>query len=168
MKAFGFALIASTVLACPAFAGSVTVADNSTSLPGVAAALTSVLLDAGLDADEESDKTYVVEARRLHCDRYSNAPLDASDSQAGLPSVTCRVRSRNQKDTNAGRRFREGHAITELLQKIQDASGSSIQLTDCASGGYCGFFARSIQCTIKTSIDDFNGGGRWSCTLTDQ
>jgi hypothetical protein len=34
-------------------------------------------------------------------------------------------------------------------------------------GGYCGTFARSISCTIDTTIDNLNNGGRWICTFTD-
>ena len=167
MKALCLGLIASSALISSSFSASVTVADNSAALPGVAAAVTALLLDAGLEPDEEEDDIFTVEARRVHCDQYSNAETDASDTQAGLPSVSCRIQSRNKKDTESGDRFPDGRAMVDLLQKIQVSNGRSIQLADCGSGGYCGFFARSIKCTINTEVTDFKDGGRWSCTIDD-
>ena len=53
------------------------------------------------------------------------------------------------------------------LQTIQDSSAAGgTVFTDCAMG-YCGTFAKSITCTIDTTIQNFSNGGRWSCTFVD-
>jgi hypothetical protein len=31
--------------------------------------------------------------------------------------------------------------------------------------GYCGLWARSINCTVDTKVEQFIGGGRFSCTV---
>jgi hypothetical protein len=165
MKAVWLAFVFLWPAVSASHAASVTVADSSTTLQGVAAATTAALIDARLRVRNAGGGNFTVEARGLHCDSYSNAPLDAADPHAGLPTLKCRVHARNKKDTRSGRRFGDGRAINDLLQKVQDAGG--IQLIDCASGGYCGTFAKSIKCTINTTIDNFNNGGRWSCVFTD-
>jgi hypothetical protein len=154
-------------LMTPGWAASVTVSDTSAALPGVAADTTAILLDAGLPARRSGGGKFTVEARGFHCDRRSNGPLDAADPHAALPTLKCRLNAKNLKDTKTGRPFAEARAMTDLLQKIQDSSGSGAQFGDCASGGYCGTYARSIACTIDTSIDNFNNGGRWACAYTD-
>jgi hypothetical protein len=162
------AIASALPLMTPAWAASVTVSDTSAALPGVAADTTAILLDAGLPAHSSGGGKFKVEARGFHCDRRSNGPLDAADPHAGLPTLKCRLNAKNLKDTKTGRPFAEARAMTDLLQKIQDSSASGgVQFGDCASGGYCGTYARSITCTIDTSIDNFNNGGRWACTYTD-
>jgi hypothetical protein len=59
-------------------------------------------------------------------------------------------------------------AILELLDRIQNSTASNNAVfTDCASGGYCGTFAKSIKCTINTAIANLSNGGRWSCEFKD-
>ena len=64
--------------------------------------------------------------------------------------------------------FGEGRTVSvDLFSKVQDAGGAIQFLTDCAMGGYCGAFAKSIKCTINTSVEDYSKGGRWTCVFTD-
>ncbi|HEY2228949.1 MAG TPA: hypothetical protein VGI22_14660 [Xanthobacteraceae bacterium] len=162
------AIFCAASLLSPARAASVTVSDMSAALPGVAADVTAMLLDAGLKARRSGGAKFTVAARGLHCDRRSNAPLDAAHPHAGLPTLKCRLGARNLKDTRTGRPFAEARAITDLLQKIQDSSESGgVQFGDCASGGYCGTYVLSIACIIDTSVENFSNGGRWACTFTD-
>ncbi len=168
MKAVWIAMICVPLAATTSFAASVTVPDSSASMPGVAAGTTAILLDAGLHAHSTGGGNFSLEAKKFHCDQYSNGPLDGSNPRAGLPTLKCRINSKNKKDTTLGQRFGDARAMMQMVDKVQNASGGgSIQLTDCASGGYCGAFAKSIKCTINTTIDNFNNGGRWACTFTD-
>ena len=165
MKALWLALAFALPAVFSADAASVTVSDSSTTLSGVAAATAAMLIDARLSLHNAGSGNYTVEATGLHCDGHSNGPLDASDPHASLPTLKCRIRAKNKKYTHSGQRFGDGRTMQDLLQKVQDAGG--VQLTDCAMGGYCGTFAKSIKCTINTTIDNFNNGGRWSCVFTD-
>jgi hypothetical protein len=162
------AIVFSLPLMSAGWAASVTVSDTFSALPGVAADTAAMLLDAGLRARRGRGTMFTVEARGFHCDRRSNAPLDAADPHAGLPALKCRLNAKNLKDTKTGQPFAEARAMTDLLQKIQDSSPSGgVQFGDCAMGGYCGTFVPSIKCTIDTAIENPSNGGRWACTFTD-
>ncbi len=50
---------------------------------------------------------------------------------------------------------------------FHSSASGGVQFGDCASGGYCGTYAQSINCTIDSSVDNFNNGGRWACTYPD-
>jgi hypothetical protein len=150
----------------PGFGASVTVRDTSTALAGVAAATLALLVDAGSPIKKIGSGNFIVEVKNLHCDQYSRGPFDASDPIAGLSTIKCRIDASNLKDTHTGRPFADGRAINDLLQRIQDSSGD-MQFGDCAMGGYCGTFVKSIACTIDTAIQNFNDGGRWTCTFVD-
>jgi hypothetical protein len=160
------------VIACVAFplssglAASVTVSDTSAGLPGVALDATAILIDAGLQLRNIGGGKFTVEAKGLHCDRRSNAPLDAADPHAGVATLKCRINARNEKDSKIGQPFAEGRAMTELLDKI-DAGDSGVHFSDCAMGGYCGTYVRTITCTIDTTVQNFIASGRWSCVFTD-
>ncbi len=147
-------------------AASVTVSDTAPGLPGVALEATAILVDAGLPVRGSGKLT--VEVKGFHCDSRSNAPLDAADPHAGLPSLQCRINAKNERDTKSGQPFAEARAMTHLLDKIQNAKDNGgVAFGDCAMGGYCGTFARSISCSIDTKVENFINGGRWSCTFTD-
>jgi hypothetical protein len=167
MKIWVAALAMSLLISGASFAASVTVPDNSPTMPNVAATATAVLLDAGISAKKAGGGNFVVEAKGIHCDQHSNGPVDAADPHAGLPTVKCRIDAQNKKDTKSGRPFAEARTIFDLFDKVQQSGGGGIQLTDCAMGGYCGAFAKSIRCTINTAVDDYSKGGRWSCVFTD-
>jgi hypothetical protein len=153
--------------ASAAGAASVTVSDNSTSLAGVAAATTALLLDAGLKPQNAGGGVFVLDAKNFHCDQHLNGALDASSVRAGLPTLKCRINSQNERGTNAGQTFGEDRAMTELLQKVQGSNPpGGAAFSDCGMG-YCGIFAKSIKCTIDTKIGNFSNGGRWSCVFTD-
>jgi hypothetical protein len=155
-------------LVSASLAASVTISDTSSALPGVAAEATAMLIDAGLHPQSSGGGKLTVEARGLHCDRRSNAPLDAADPHAGLPTLKCRLNAKNLRDTKTGQPFAEARAMTDLLQKIQDSGESGgVQFGDCAMGGYCGTFVPSIKCTINTIIENFSNGGRWACAFSD-
>jgi hypothetical protein len=167
MKPLCVASFCILALATSSFAASVTVVDNTAALPGVAADTTALLLDAGLPVLNAGGAKRTVEAKKFHCDQHNNGALNASDVHAGLETIKCRINSTNQKGTHAGKPFGDQRALRYLLQKIQDSSaGGGTTFTDCATG-YCGTFAKSIKCTIDTSIPDFGTGGRWSCTYVD-
>jgi hypothetical protein len=167
LKASMLLIVGSLALMSAALAASVTVSDTSSALPGVALDATAMLIDAGLRVRAAGGK-FVVEAKGFHCDRRSNAPLDAADPHAGVPALKCRINAKNEKDTRSGRTFAEARAMTDLLEKIQNAGNNGgVAFSDCAAGGYCGIFAPSISCTIDTAIDNFSNGGRWACTFTD-
>ena len=166
MKAV-LASICSIFAASAAGAASVTVPDNSTSLAGVAAATTALLLDAGLKPQNAGGGVFVLDAKNFHCDQHLNGALDASNVRAGLPTLKCRINSQNKRGTTAGQPFGEGRAMTELLQKVQGSNPpGGAAFSDCGMG-YCGIFAKSIKCTIDTKIGNFSNGGRWSCVFTD-
>jgi hypothetical protein len=164
MKTLLAASICSLAMTSASFAASVTVSDKSTTLPGVAAATTALLLDAGLKPQNAGGGVLTVEMRNLHCDQHSNAAVDASSVSAGLPTLKCRINSQNKRGTTIGQPFGDGRPMTDLLQKVQDAGGAAF--IDCAMG-YCGTFARSINCIIDTKIGNFSNGGRWTCLFTD-
>jgi hypothetical protein len=166
MKAL-LASFCSIFAASAAGAASVTVPDNSTSLAGVAAATTALLLDAGLKPQNAGGGVFVLDAKNFHCDQHLNGALDASSVRAGLPTLKCRINSQNKRGTNAGQTFGEDRAMTELLQKVQGSNPpGGAAFSDCGMG-YCGIFAKSIKCTIDTKIGNFSNGGRWSCVFTD-
>jgi hypothetical protein len=166
MKAL-LASLCSIFAASAAGAASVTVPDNSTSLAGVAAATTALLLDAGLKPQNAGGGVFVLDAKSFHCDQHLNGALDASSVRAGLPTLKCRINSQNKRGTNAGQPFGEGRAMTELLQKVQGSNpAGGAAFSDCGMG-YCGIFAKSIKCSIDTQIGNFSNGGRWSCVFTD-
>ena len=153
--------------ASAAGAASVTVADNSTALAGVAAATTALLLDAGVKPQNAGGGVFVLGAKNFHCDQNLNGALDASNVRAGLPALKCRINSQNKRGTNAGQPFGEGRDMTELLQKVQGSNPpGGAAFSDCGMG-YCGIFAKSIKCNIDTKIGNFSNGGRWSCVFTD-
>jgi hypothetical protein len=164
MKTLLVASMFSSVLTSAALAATVTVSDNSSTLPGVAAAITALLVDSGLKPRNAGSGVFAIEAKNFHCDQFSDAALDATNRRAGLPSVKCRTNSPNKRGTNLGPPFFDGRAMIDQLQKVQDAGG--VTFTDCAMG-YCGTFAKSIKCTIDTKIANFSNGGRWSCVLID-
>jgi hypothetical protein len=167
MKTLCLASFCGLALATSSFAASVTVADNTAALPGTAAATAALLLDAGLPVHNAGGGKHRVEAQNFHCDQRNNGALDASDVHAGLETLRCRINSKNQKDSHAGKPFGDQRALRDLLQKIQDSSaGGGTAFTDCAMG-YCGVFAKSITCAIDTKIENFDTGGRWSCTYVD-
>jgi hypothetical protein len=168
MKVLWAAVFFSLASTSAGMAASVTVSDSSTVLPGVAATTTAVLLDAGLTTQNIGGGKYTVTAKKFHCDQYSRGALDPSNRLAALPTVKCRINSKNVKDTTVGNKFGEARTMNDLLLKIQGSSASGgTQFNDCASGGYCGTYAKSIKCTIDTTIANFNNGGRWSCLYTD-
>jgi hypothetical protein len=151
-----------------ASAASVTVSDTSSTLPGVALDTTAILIDAGLQPHNAGGGKFTVEAKGFHCDRRSNAPVDAADPHAGVPTLKCRINAKNEKDTKSGQPFAEARAMSDLLEKIQNAGNNGgVAFSDCAMGGYCGTIARAISCTIDTKIENLDNGGRWSCTFTD-
>ena len=157
----------SMLAASAAGAASVTVADNSTGLAGVAAATTALLLDAGVKPQNTGGGVFVLDAKNFHCDQNLNGALNASNVRAGLPALKCRINSQNKRGTSAGQPFGEGRAMTELLQKVQGSNPpGGAAFSDCGMG-YCGIFAKSIKCTIDTKIGNFSNGGRWSCVFTD-
>ena len=108
----------------------------------------------------------MVRANKFHCDARSNGALDAAQPQGGLPSLGCRINAQNVMGTKTGQKFGDAHATRDLLDKISTAL-PAVQFSDCASGGYCGTFAKSITCTIDTAIENFNQGGRWECLFVD-
>ena len=167
MKTLGLALLSVLAATSSGLAASVTVANDSAALPGTAAATASLLLDAGLPVKHAGGAKRTVEAKNFHCDERNNGALDPSNVHANLETVKCRINSKNQKDTKAGKPFGDSRALRDLLQKIQDSSaGGGTAFTDCATG-YCGTFAKSIKCTIDTSVQDVNSGARLSCTYVD-
>ena len=154
----------SAVSAAPA--ASITVSDTSPGLPGVAVEATAMLVDAGLPVRGSGKLT--VEVKGFHCDSRSNGALDAADPHGGLPTLKCRINAKNEKDAKSGQPFAEARAMTHLLNEIQNAKDNGgVAFGDCAMGGYCGTFARSISCTIDTKVESFINSGRWSCTFTD-
>ena len=168
LKSFGLAGAGLWALTSVATAGSVTVADTTSDVSGVAAATTALLLDAGLAVRNVGAGKFVVAAKDVHCDQRSNGPLDASDPHAGLPTLVCRIDARNERDTKTGKVFGNSRALLDLLDKVQASSlGANVQFGDCAMGGYCGTYLKSIACTIDTKVEDFSVGGRWSCTFVD-
>jgi hypothetical protein len=167
MKLPLLAIGGSLFLTVAAHAASFTVSDKSAKLPGVAREVVAMLIDAGLRPIGSGGK-FTVEAQGLHCDQRSNAPVDAADLHAGLPSLKCRINAKNERDATSGQPFAEGRAMTDILEKIQNAAeNGGVAFSDCAMGGYCGTFVRLIKCTIDTHVENLNNGGRFACVFTD-
>jgi hypothetical protein len=168
MKTLRVASVYMLAFISPAFGASVTVLDTSTTLPGAAAATLALLIDAGSTIKNIGNGSFIVEVKNFHCDQYSRGPFDASDPLAGLSTIKCRIEAINLKDTHTGRPFADSRAMSDLLQRIQDSSvNGAVQFSDCAMGGYCGTFVKSITCTINTAIQNFSNDGRWTCTFVD-
>lgn len=168
MKTLHVASVYMLAFMSPSFGASVTVPDTSTALPEVAAATLALLVDAGSTIKKTGNGNFVVEIKNFHCDQYSRGAFDASDPLAGLSTIQCRIEARNIKDTRTGRPFADSRAMNDLLRKIQDTSAiGNVSFSDCAMGGYCGTFAKSITCTINTAVENFNNSGRWACTFVD-
>jgi hypothetical protein len=165
MKAVGTAMAILLATVAPGWSASVTVSDQSKTQPGVAKLTTEILLDAGLPVRKIGKDRFVVEATGFHCDRRSNGALDAADPHAGIESDQCRIKAENQKETTTGQPFGDFHAMVDLLDKIQQEN-QSINFSDCAMG-YCGLFVKSISCTVRAAVQNFENGGRWQCTYTD-
>src|SRR5262245_22022571 len=72
MKALLAACVLLSALTSAAISGTVTVQDNSSALPGVAAATTELLLDARLKPRSAGGGLLVVEAKNFHCDQVLN------------------------------------------------------------------------------------------------
>ena len=168
MKTLCSAIIALVTMSAPSTGASVTVSDTSSALPGVAATAASLLVDAGLSPQNIGGGSFAVEARDFHCDHSSRMALDASNPRAALPTDACRINAKNLRGTKTGQVFSNGRAMGELLQQIQGSSGNGgVQFSDCAMGGYCGTFVKSIKCIINTRVENFQNGGRWTCTFID-
>src|SRR5262249_38876088 len=113
MKALLVASVLSSVLASAAVAATVTVPDNSTTLAGVAAAATALLLDAGLKPRNAGGGVLAGEAKNFHCDQLLNTATHALSMHAGLPTVKCRTNSPNKRGASAGPLFNDGRAAAE-------------------------------------------------------
>ena len=166
MRIWSAAAMLLLATAFPANAASVTVSDTSAALPGLAQMTTAIQVDNGLALHNAGGGKFTVTAKKFHCDQRSNGALDASAVKGGLPALACRINSKNLRDTHAGQHFGDGHALNDILGKVSSAL-AAVQFGDCALGGYCGVFAKSITCTIDTAIDNFSNGGRWSCAFVD-
>jgi hypothetical protein len=163
-----FGVVGALALMPGALAASVAVSDTSSTLPGVALEATAMLIDVGLQPRGTGGGKFTVEAKGFHCDRRSNAPVDSADPHAGVATLKCRINATNEKDTKSGQPFAEARAMSDLLEKIQNAGNNGgVAFGDCAMGGYCGTFARAITCTIDSKIENLSNGGRWTCTFTD-
>lgn len=167
MKTLGLAFVCVLMTVSSGLAASVTVANDSAALPGVAASTAAILLDAGLPVKHAGGAKRSIEAKNFHCDVRNNGALDPSNVHSNLPTVKCRINSKNQQGSKAGKVFGDARALSDLLGKIQDSSASGgTTFSDCGMG-YCGTFAKSIKCTIDTSVQDVNSGARLSCTYVD-
>ena len=166
MKHVAFVVFAALCLSAQARAASVDVADTSAALPGLAQDVTAILVDNGLPLKSIGGGKFAVTAKGFHCDSKSNGPLDASDKHGGLPSLACRIGAKNVSGTHSGKRFGDMHALNDDLGKVSTAL-PAVQFGDCAAGGHCTTFAKSITCTVDTHIDNFSNGGRWSCAFVD-
>src|SRR5579871_342418 len=168
MKTFCVASIYLLIFMSASFGALVTVPDTSAELPDVAAATIALLIDDGTAVKKGEARKFIVKVDNFHCDQYSRGPFDASDPLADLPTIKCRTGAENIKGTETGRPFTDSRAMSYLLQKIQNSSASNgVQFGDCAMGGYCSTFLKSISCTINTAIENFDKGGRWACTFVD-
>jgi hypothetical protein len=165
MKSVGTAMVLLLFTVVPGWSASITVSDQSKTLPGVAKATTTILLNAGLPVRKIGKDRFVVEATGFHCDRHSNGALDYSDPSAGIESEKCRIKAENQKDTTTGQPFGDFHAMVALLDEIQQKN-ENFNASDCGMG-YCGLFIKNITCTIRTDVQNFDDGGRWQCTYAD-
>ena len=122
------ASLCSMLAVSAAGATSVTIPDSSTSLPGVAAATTVLLLDAGLKPRNAGGGVFVLDAKNFHCDQLLNGALDASSVRAGLPALKCRINSQNKRGATAGQPFGEGPPGAVVAGAVGDAVGDGEDL----------------------------------------
>src|SRR5262249_27434776 len=115
MKALPAAFAFLSALTSASISGTVTVPDNSSALPGVAAATAELLLDAGLKPHSAGGGLLVVEARNFHCDQVLNSATEAVNMHAGLPTVKCRTNSPNKRGATSGPLFNDGRSMLDLL-----------------------------------------------------
>jgi hypothetical protein len=149
----------------PAAATTITITDGATDLPETARETISILMDAGLPVRRIGDHRFVIEVHGFHCDLRSRGAYDPDDPRAGVPTRRCRVGAENGQDTRTGKTFGEGRALLGILEGIAKQKG--LQFADCAMG-YCGAYAANIRCTINTTVESFDKGGRWACAYTDE
>lgn len=156
MKILAFVL--SCFLSAGAFAETITISDRDAdeNRAALAVELISTLRDGGLKFKKTKDGEFVVSARNIRCDSRHNGALGPEDPQAGVPTTKCRVNTENERDSRKGKAL-DSSALYNLL-------GVRLELGDCAMG-YCGLWAQSIHCTVDTKVEQFIGGGRFSCTV---
>jgi hypothetical protein len=119
MTASYVAILCSFMMTSASVAASITVSDTSVPLAGVAAATTSLLLDGKFHLHNSGSGKFYIEVKKVHCDRRSNGPHDASNPHAGPPMLKCRFNAKNKKDTTSGRRFGEARAITDICRRCR-------------------------------------------------
>lgn len=123
----------------------------------IAVELISALRDGGLKFKAAENGTYSISAKNLRCDSRHNGALDSANPEAGVPSTKCRINTKNVRDSKRGSALLESSAVNSLL-------AGRLELGDCAMG-YCGLWIESLNCTVDTKVEEFIGGGRFSCTV---
>ncbi len=164
-------LLLSTLLTCHwAQAGSATITSDESVFHDVAAVpqqVLSLLLQNNADVQEKGDGVYAVEMNNINCSSHSNAPLDTSDYQSGIPSEVCRYNSNEDQDSQQGTLLSDGRLLEENALKVENSEwGMNLYFQDCAMGGKCVTYIKNIHCDIDTKIETYSAG-RFSCTFTD-
>jgi hypothetical protein len=149
------------------FAATVIVSNDTGDLGNVAADMTAALLSSELVPLDVGDGQFALEAFYIHCSERSHTNWDSANPLAGLRTVVCRMNSEEGVDTKKGQVLADGQVLVDLLVKIQSSpNNGGVRFRDCAMGGYCGTFLKSIRCTINTLVE-VSVRGRWSCVLVD-
>jgi hypothetical protein len=120
----------------------------------------ATFVDQGFKQTEVSTNVYDLTIKGLRCDLQSNDALYPDYSNGGLPSVKCYVNA-DLETGGVGTPVQESRYIQSLISLIEAKAGG--EYTDCAMGGKCTSFIKSIKCRIDENQDEMKNA--FSCVL---
>ena len=163
-------ILASALISASVSATTLTITSNEKTekqaLQPLAAQLVSTMHNMGAPFVDLGNGVYTMGIRGLHCDEYYNTAIDPERPEFMIPDIKCRGAAKNEKDTTTGTPFHEALPLRNVLNDIQNAAtDSAIYFVDCAMG-YCGTYAKTVECWIDTKIVT-QSEGRFRCRLDD-
>lgn len=158
MKLTSILSLCGIFLALSASATEITFSDTDPDESKATAALETItiLRNSGLSFKALSEGVFQISAKNILCETSHNGALGGENPDASVARNSCRINSSHKQHSKKGKRLAESSPLLEILNRFE--------LSDCAMG-YCGTFLTSLDCTVDTKVDSFNGQGRFSCTL---
>ena len=134
-------------------------ADNTKAV--LPARLISLLSDAKLPLKAGKNGVYTIEAKKLFCKRGYRTAIEPSNPLFEIGTSSCFINSAQGSQPSG----------TEISQAdgLFDFFSDKLDLTDCAMGGRCYTWVKSVICSIDTKIEIPQGAGRFTCQVnTDE